>query len=243
MAASRQATRFDPRSAARALLEALREGEPISALPEGAVPQTATQGWRVARAVLAELDLPVVGFRALADGLAGPLLAPRLVAAGVQVPLAALPGLQASAACLVPLARALPPLSEPYSLRRILAALGPARAAIDLAAWRTSTRPTTAALRIADLCGLGMLVVADPPRGAASVDLGALRVSWNDDRAVVVDVTPQLVAAAEAARLAGGLPAGAALVATGLTPTHAPPSGTVLSVRVVGAGKASVTLV
>jgi len=243
MAASRQAARFDPRSAARALLEALRDGEPISALPEGGAPQTTAQGQRVARAVLAELDLPVVGFRARADGLAGPLLAPRLVATGAQVPLAALPGLQASAACLVPLARALPPLSEPYSLRRILAALGPARAAIDLAAWRTRTAPTTAAARLADLCGLGMLVVAGPPRGAAAADLGALRVSWNDDPAIVVDVTPQLVAASEAARLAGGLPAGAALVATGLTPTHSPTAGTGLAVRVVGAGKASVTLV
>jgi len=235
--------RFDPRPAALSLLEAFRDGEPISALPQGAAPTTSAQGWRIARQVIEGLGLPVVGFRALADGTTGPLLAPRLVANGMTIPRAALPGLQASAACFFPLARALPASAQPYTPRRVLAALGPARAAIDLASWRTQAPPAQAAARIADLAGLGLVVLADRPRGAARADPRALRVGWAEAQRVTRDAMPQVMAAAEAARLAGGLPEGAALVAVGLTPPLLPPSGAVLAVRVAGAGKASVTLV
>lgn len=238
-----KSARFDPRPAARALAEAWRDGATLPALAEGTAPQSLSQGRRIAQAMLAELDLPAVGFRALASGLAGPLLAPRLARSGSLIPRAALPGLEASAACLFPLCRKLPPLAAPYSLRRVLGALGPARAAIDLAAWRTEAGPRSTAAQLADLCGLGIVVVADPPRGAAGADPRALRIACDDSSPVILDVTPLLVAAAESARLSGGLPEGAALVAVGLVPAGTPPAGTTLAVRITGAGRASATLV
>jgi hypothetical protein len=234
--------RFDPRPASLALLEAFRDGEPISALPAGSEPATSAQGSQIARAVVEGLGLPVVGFRALADGTTGPLLEPRIARSGVTIPLAALPGIEASAACFFPLVRALPPAVEPYTARRVLAALGPARAAIDLSAWRTQSRPDTVARRIADLAGLGMVVLAGAPRGAAHADPRTLRVSWNDGTMVEADASPQLLAAAEAARRAGGLPVGAALVAAGLLPGIAPQPGSRLSLRLVGGGRVSATL-
>jgi hypothetical protein len=233
--------RFDPRPAALALLEAFRDGEPISALPEGRAPRTAAQGARIAAAVIEGLGLPVVGFRALADGTTGPLLEPRIVRSGTAVPLSALPGIEPTAACVFPLVRALPPSAKPYSRRRVISALGPPRAAIDLAAWRTKQRPRRLAEALADLAGLGMVVVADPPRGGAPADPGALRLIVDGAAPSVVDALPQLLVLAEAARKLGGLPVGAALVAAGLAAMpHPGPAG--LALRLTGGGKVSVTL-
>lgn len=239
--------RFDPRPAVLALLEAFRDGEPVSGLPEGAGPATPAQGRRVAHALVRALDLAVVGFRAVADGpggilTTGPLFETRLAHSGISMPLAALPCLEASAACFFPLQRALPPVPEPFSLRRVLATIGPARAAIDLASWRTRERPQTVAGRIADLAGLGMVVLGDRPRGAAAIRPGAARLACDDGPLVELDLTPALLAAAEAARRAGGLPAGAGLVLAGLRPLGVPEPGGILAVRLVGGGKASVRL-
>lgn len=228
--------RFLPRRAALALADAWREGTPIGPLPAGHAPRTAAQAWRVVGAMLRELDQPAVGFRALPDGSVGPLLATRLVASGITLPSAALPGLLASAAAFFPLARALPPSASPYTLRRVLAALGPGRAAVDLSAWRTLPPPESLPARIADLGGLGMVVLGQGARGRP--DPAVLRLSWRDGPPATRDIRPLLLAAAEAARHAGGLPAGAALVAAGLADTGDGP----LACRIVGGGLAQARL-
>lgn len=239
------ATRFDPGPAAQALAEAWRDGRPIAPLAEGAAPRTASQAGRVARAILEELDLPVVGIRLVVrEGgapLAGPLLAPRLAAGGVVLPAAMLPGGGATAAVLFPLARALPPAREAYTARRVLGALGPARAAIDLSAWRTAPPPADAVARVADLAGLGSVVLAGPARGAAP-DPAALRLAWAGGRLLTHDLRPLLLLAAEAARALGGLPAGAGLLVAGLDKALPLAPGASFACRVVGGGVAGVRL-
>jgi hypothetical protein len=87
-----------------------------------------------------------------------------------------------------------------------------------------------------------MAVLADPPRGAARADPRALRLAVDGGAISVVDALPQLTAAAEAARRAGGLPAGAALVVAGLAPIDPPVAGTTIAVRIVGGGTARAAL-
>ena len=234
--------RFDPARAGLALAEAFRDGEPISALPDGAAPRTAAQARRIAAWVVDELGLAAVGFRTLADGTTGPLLEPRLAHSGVSLPRSALPNLSASAAVLFLLAKPLPASATPYTARRVLGALAPGRAAIDLASWRTASVPQGILARGADLAGLGQLVVADAARASTAPDPAALRIAWNDGPVTSIDASPLLLAAAEAAREAGGLPAGAALVVAGLSAAIAAGPG-VLSCRLVGGGRAEVTLV
>lgn len=233
--------RFDPLPAALALAEAWRTGEFLAALP--ASPGTARQGSAVVAALLAELDLPAVGFRALPDGTTGPLLDSRLFASGTTLPSSALPHATARAAVLFRLARALPASATPYTARRVLGALGTAQAAIDIGAWRTQAEPTTLPARLADLGGLGAVVLASSPRaGATTPDPAALRLAWNGGKLQVLDARPLLLAAAEAARLAGGLPAGAALLAAGLLPPVALAPGQGVSCRIVGLGTATAAL-
>lgn len=239
------APRFDPAPAAQALAEAWRDGQPISALPEGAAPRTVAQARRIAHAVLEELDLPVVGIRVLAGGgaaaLAGPLLAPRLAASGAVLPAAMLPGGQATAAVLFPLARALPSSATPYTARRVLAALAPPRAAIDLSAWRAAPPPESLPARLADLSGLGHVVLAGPARGTPP-DPASLRLAWGVGKLAPHDVRDALLAAAEAARAIGGLPAGAALLVAGLSAPEPLAPAASFACRVVGGGLAEASL-
>jgi 2-keto-4-pentenoate hydratase len=233
--------RFSPAPAALALAEAWRTGEFLAALP--APPGTARQAAAVLAALLTELDLPAVGFRALPDGTTGPLLESRLFASGTTLPASALPHATARAAVLFRLARALPASATPYTARRVLGALGSAQAAIDLGAWRTQAEPAALPARLADLGGLGAVVLATPPRaGAAAPDPAALRLAWNGGKLQALDARPLLLAAAEAARLAGGLPAGAALLAAGLVPPMVLAPGESVSCRIVGLGTAAAAL-
>lgn len=233
--------RFNPVPAAQALAEAWRSGEWLPTLP--APPGTPAQGAAVLAALLTELDLPAVGFRALPDGTTGPLLEARLFASGTSFPASALPQATARAAVLFRLARALPAADTPYTARRVLGALGSAQAAIDLAGWRTQAEPTALPARLADMGGLGAVVLATPPRaGANAPDPAALRLAWNGGKLQVLDARPLLLAAAEAARLAGGLPAGAALLAAGLLAPMALAPGQDVSCRIVGLGTATAAL-
>jgi hypothetical protein len=233
---------FDPRRAALALAEAFREGAPIGGLPDGGAPASIEQGWQVAALMLDELGMPAAGLRSLADGTVGPLLDSRLVPSGAMVPAAALPCLSASAA--FPLLRPLPPDRQPYAPALLRAAIGPARAAIDLAAWRIAPPPPTPAARIADLGGLGQVVLAPKPgsRGAIAEPDG-LKVSLNGAPRREISVRARLVALADAARLAGGLPAGAALVIAELLPPIAAGPGGALALRIVGASRVEVRVV
>lgn len=221
---------FDPVPAAQALAEAWREGTPIGAL--AAPPRTLAQAGRVAFALLAELDLPAVGFRAVArdDGtiLTGPLVESRLLQGGVTVP-ASLHAGHARAALFAPLAAPLPGGRGALDWTRLAPLLGPLRAALDLGAARIAG--DDAVLVTADLAGLG-LVVLGPSRRKAGADPAALRVTLGDAK-TTLDARPLLLAAANAARRAGGLPHGAALCAALPLAVPAAP-GTRLACRITG---------
>lgn len=228
------AAAYDPRPAAQALAEAWREGAPISALPSP--PRTRTQAEQVAFAMLAELDLAAVGFRAMArdDGamITGPLLEARLLQGGVTVP-AVLHAGKARAALFAPLAMPLPGGRGALDWAMLAPLLGPMRAALDLGAARVVDDDAVQAT--ADLARLGLIVLG-PARRNAAVDAGALRVALGDHK-TTLDARKLLLAAANAARRAGGLPAGAALCAA--LPLAMPVApGMRLACRITGLGAA-----
>lgn len=225
---------FDPRPAAQALAEAWREGAPISALP--APPRTPAQAEQVAFAMLAELDLAAVGFRAVARNdaaiITGPVVEARLLQSGVTVPTMLHAG-TARAALLAPLAGPLPGGRGALDWAMLAPLLGPMRAALDLGAARVAG--DDAVLQTADLGWLGLIVLA-PARRNAAADAGALRVKAGD-RTATLDARPLLLAAANAAQRAGGLPAGAALcVALPLAMRVVPDEA--LACRITGLGTA-----
>jgi 2-keto-4-pentenoate hydratase len=235
---------FECRPAAQALAEAMREGTQIAALPQGSVPATAAQGWQVAAAVLDELAQPAVGFRMAADGLIGPLLGPRLLDSAAAVPATALPGLSVTAAVLVPLLHAVPAARRALAWPDVRPLLGRPRPALDLAAWRVQPPPSDAPSRIADLAGLGLVVLGPPaPRAATPPVFDAVRVAMGLADLVAYDLRPSLVALAEAARRGGGLPAGAALLVAGLSAPLTPRAGASLACRLARLGRAEARLV
>jgi hypothetical protein len=235
---------FDPRRAAHALAEALRDGEPIAALPEGAAPATPAQGWQVAAAVLDALGEPAVGFRLAACGTIGPLLRPRLLESPATVPASALPGLAVTAAVLVPLVQPLPTARRPLVWPDLRPLLGRPRPALDLAAWRLRPPPEDQATRIADLAGLGLVVLGPPAHRAATPPVyDAVRVNLGAVDLVPHDLRPGLLALGESARRAGGLPEGAGLLVTGLSAALTPLAGASLACRLFRLGKAEARLV
>ena len=175
--------------AAAWIAEAIFTGNALAHLPPEIAPRGRAEGERVALLALEVLGIAPCGIRTL-GGVAGPMLEGRLLAEGL--PVAALRHPAATAALVGVLAEALEPGGEDPPR---LSALHPA---LDIADSRFTAPPGTVPLRAADLAGLGMVVVgAASPAGIG--DTGALR------------------GAAAAARRLGGLPAGALLVAAGLS--------------------------
>jgi 2-keto-4-pentenoate hydratase len=220
--------------AAAWLAEAFETGNALAPLPPALAPADARAGERIALAVLESLGLAACGVR-LAPGpgdtggqpVAGPMLEGRLLSARTPVLVGALRHARASAAVIAVLAEDLP---EGGTGLPALAALHPA---IDIAASRFRDGPGTAALLAADLGGLGQVVVG---RRLPSWDIAALHAvpvtlvpTGRRPRATETDLVAALVSAADAARRLGGLPAGAVLVAAGLSATVTPEPGTRLS--------------
>ncbi len=220
--------------AARWLVEAFETGDPLGPLPPGIAPRDMAEGEDVAGAVLDALALAPCGLRLDPDGVAGPVVAGRVLADGVPVALATLRHPRASVAVAGVLAEALDP---DLSGAPVLAALHPA---LDISATRFTELPADPALRAADLGGLGLIVlgrrVPGAAPGAAQVALGPPRARRWDGEA---DLAARLAQAAQAARRMGGLPAGALLVVAGLTAPVVPDAGAALTARIVGLGRAS----
>ena len=199
-----QARRTRADRAATWLAEAISTGNPLAPLPADAAPRSRAEGERAALLALAELGIPPCGLRML-GAIAGPMMEGRLLpdgsaVVGVRHPVAT--------AALIGVLSA--PLAEGEDTPPALSAVHPA---LDIAGSRFTAAPATLPLRAADLGGLGMVVAgaaATPPQDGVMIETpaGALRT----------DLSLAFRAAAAAARRLGGLPAGALLVAAGLSP-------------------------
>jgi hypothetical protein len=234
------------------LAEAWETGSPLAPLPAELAPADRAAGEAVAAALVAALGIPVCGVRLipgpLVDGrrpmISAPLLEPRMLRAGTPVALAALRHATLSAGVLGVLAEELgdgPP---------VFASLHPV---LDIAAWRFGAVPGDVGAAVADLGGLGYVLVGKrsqlPLPGQAEVRLGQ---TGSRPRAIQENLGALMEEAAAEARRWGGLPAGAALVVAGLggmMPVQAAPAsdqpaqdGRKYSAAVAGIGRISALL-
>lgn len=219
------------RAAARWLAEAFETGAPLAPLPDEVAPRTRRDGEEIAALVAECLDLAACGVRVRpgpgGEPVAGPVLQARLLPDGATVAPATLRHVRITAAVAAVLAADLAPGEAPDGAAPAYARVHPA---LDLAATRFRDPPGTAPLSAADLGELGLLVlgrpVATPGETASGGAPGVVRVRLAPPgrRAarMEVDLVAALAGAAAHARRLGGLPAGALLVAAGLTPPVLP---------------------
>lgn len=209
--------------AARWLAEAFETGNPLAPLPPEIAPRSVTDGQRIAALVVDRLSLVPCGVRVVLNGggksIAGPMLEGRLLQSGTTLALAALPLPRATAAIVAILAEDLP--RRGGDLPR-LAGVHPA---IDVAASRFIDPPGSGALLSADLAGLGQVVVGKSGRMPEGEVLVTLALTRRRPLGVPHSLLGVLDSAAEIARRLGGLPAGAALVVAGLSPSLLPEAG------------------
>jgi hypothetical protein len=223
--------------AAQFLTEAMTSGSTLAPFPDALAPRTAVQGAKLASLVLASLGLSPVGIRlSPAPGgrgdatVAGPVLGPRLIQAPSPPP--PLHRAVATAAIVAQLASPLPPRARRYGLRDVIGRVATLHPAIDVATSRFTAGAPDLACHLADLCGHGVVVFGHKARAGwqeAIATPRALRTTGATAWRGIADVGASLVAAAEAAREAGGLPAGAVLVVAGFSPP-------------LGEGEASITI-
>ncbi|MCX7931501.1 MAG: hypothetical protein N2588_03025 [Rhodovarius sp.] len=190
---------------AQALAEALETGQAVLPLSPAESPPDIPAAEEVAAEGLELLGLIPCGLRLLESGLAGPLVAPRLLPQGPALPSTILRHGRASPALVAILAE---PLSAEGEGLPPLAALHPA---LDLSASRYLEGPATAAEAVADLAGLGQVVIGRPRPAPPWPDRCALAEGDARPRARAAPVQALLEEAARRARAMGGLPAGAAL--------------------------------
>ena len=191
------------------IAEALSTGNPLAALPPEVAPRGRAEGERVALAALDALGIAPCGLR-LIGGMAGPMVEGRLLPDGALA--APLRHPVATAALIGVLAEA---LHAGDTARPRIAAL---HIAIDIADHRYTEAPQALGARVADLAGLGF-VVAGP--SMASVP------EWLTVDGAAIGPRDVLAPVAAQARRLGGLPAGALLVAAGLSGPLVPRDGLV----------------
>ncbi|WP_144404460.1 hypothetical protein [Belnapia sp. F-4-1] len=218
------------------MAEAFETGNPLAALPGNFVPGSVAEGDELAALMLEELGLATCGIR-LALGLdgvrlAGPMLEGRLLPDGASLPLAALQHAQVTAALVAVLAEALPENGQGFP------AFATVHPAIDVTGSRFRDPPASLGLLAADLGGLGHVAAGRGgplPASSVAVTLAAAR---RRPRGTAVDLQAALALAVDAARHSGGLPAGAVLVVTGLSPAVVPEAGLSLAASFAGLGRA-----
>ena len=229
----------DPISrAVRYLAEAFETGNPLAPLPDEITPTNQDDAEEVAGGVLAQLGFAPCGVRLVpaADGslITGPMLEARFLDNGAGLSLEIMRHGRASAALLGVLGAGLEPeATSPPEINAI-------HPALDISASRFTQGPADRLAEIADLAGLGLLVLGKrrpipetPSRVALIEGEGAARGRPFDLHAAFAQ------AAAEARRL-GGLPAGAVLVVAGLgAPVVGLKAGAQLTARFTGIGKVS----
>ncbi|WP_291296572.1 hypothetical protein [Elioraea sp.] len=212
--------------AAEYFAEAVTSGNTLAPFPPELAPRTTTEGARIAERLLATLGLAPVGVRlapapaALGGALvAGPVLGHRLLQSPTAMP--PFHRVVATAAIVAQLGKPLPARERRYGLRHVIARIATLHPAIDVAASRFSAGAPDLPCHLADLCGLGVVVFGRQARAGwqeAIATPRTVRASGAADWRGTVDVGAALLDAAEAAREAGGLPAGAVLVIAGLSP-------------------------
>jgi hypothetical protein len=222
------------------LAEAFETGNALAPLPAAAAPRDCAEGRAIAAAVLDRLGMTACGVRVVLGPAgvvaSGPVLEGRLLAPATPVLLGALRHASASAAILAVLAEKLDPdAGGPPAI----AALHPA---IDIAASRFRDAPGDVPSRLADLGGLGAIVVGRRWRpeadGPAPEEVSVtLSVPPRRGRPAPGHIAAALAEAAAAARRRGGLPAGAVLVAAGLCPRVEPPAQGRLAARLGTIGR------
>lgn len=211
---------------ARWLAEAVETGNPLAPLPPELMPADIEEGEAVAAAILDRMGQAPVGLRIGPDGVAGPALAPRLLADGATLALSALRHARATPALVAVLGADLDDVGPP-----VFAGLHPA---IDVAASRFRDGPASEPCLAADLAGLGLIVTGRrKPMPAA-----ALRLAVGGRHHGMVDPAAALTPAVAAARRLGGLPAGAVLVVAGLAPAIIPEAGAATQVGFGTLGRA-----
>jgi len=216
------------RQAALLVAEAVGDADAPLVLPEACRPTTVAAGRRIAALALEQLGLVSVGLR-LAPGfdgagmIAGPLIEGRLLRSPAAVPPPGPGRRRCTLAVAAQLSAALSPRARPWRAREVAARIASLHVAIDLAETRFAEGPPDLPQHVADLAGLGLVVFGPPARaGWQEAVLKPLAASVGPDAwRGAVDVGAALVAAAEEACAAGGLPAGALLVVAGLSPAVA----------------------
>jgi len=220
------------------LAEAWETGHPLAPFPTGLAPEDRDAGEAVAAALVARLGIAVCGVR-LAPGPGGgmisaPLLEPRMRRAGMPVTLEGLRHATISAGVLGVLAEPLG-AGEP-----VFASLHPA---IDIATWRFAAVPSEVGPAVADLGGLGHVLVGKravgplPAQAEARIGLGGAR-----PRPIQEQLGALMAEAAAEARRWGGLPAGAALLVAGLGGAVPVLAGQRYAAAVAGVGRINVTI-
>ena len=220
------------------LADAVENGGPIDAVASRITPANQDDAEELAGAVLAQLGFAPCGVRLApaADGslITGPMLEARFLDDGVGISLEIMRHGRASAALLGVLGAALEPeATTPPEI----AAIHPA---LDVSASRFTNGPGDRFAEIADLAGLGLLVLGKRRPLPEALSRVALIEGEGSPKGRPFDVHAAFAAAAAEARRLGGLPAGAVLVVAGLgAPVLALKAGARVTARFTGIGKVS----
>jgi len=220
------------------LSEAFETGNPLAPLPPEIAITTQDDAEEVAGGVLARLGFAPCGVRLVpaADGslIAGPMLEARFLDDGAGLALEIMRHGRASAALLGVLGTALDPeATTPPDITAI-------HPALDVSASRFTQGPADRLAEIADLAGLGLLVLGKRRPLPATPSRVALVEGEGSPRGKAFDLHAAFAEAAAEARRLGGLPAGAVLVVAGLgAPVVGLKAGARLTARFTGIGKVS----
>jgi 2-keto-4-pentenoate hydratase len=220
------------------LSEAFETGNPLAPLPAEIAPATRDDAEEVAGGVLARLGFAPCGIRVApaADGslITGPMLEARFLDDGAGLALEIMRHGRASAALLGVLGAALEPeATTPPEITAI-------HPALDVSASRFTRGPADHFAEIADLAGLGLLVLGKRRPAPARPARVALVEGEASPRGTPFDLQAAFAMAAAEARRLGGLPAGAVLVVAGLGGSvMGLKAGARLTARFTGIGKVS----
>jgi len=220
------------------LADAVENGGPIDPVVSRITPANQDDAEELAGAVLAQLGFAPCGVRLApaADGslIAGPMLEARFLDDGAGLSLEIMRHGRASAALLGVLGAALEPdATTPPEITAI-------HPALDVSASRFTNGPPDRFAEIADLAGLGLLVLGKRRLVPEALSRVALIEGEGSPKGRPFDVHAAFAAAAAEARRLGGLPAGAVLVVAGLgAPVLALKAGARLTARFTGIGKVS----
>jgi len=174
-----------PEAAAKAaayLAHCWRMGDTVAELPEAIRPKTTRDGMQVQAALIAELDLPVAGWKVgctsraaqrylkIRQPIAGRLIATRLFENQVALPSSGCRGIEGEFAFV--LGRDLPPRKRPYTRAEVRAAIKTLRPALEIIDPRyTDWLKVNAASIVADLSGNGWLILGAPVPRWRTLDL------------------------------------------------------------------------